>query len=211
MKDDCLFNRFLVNWLGLNIELRHLWLGRRLSYDWRWSVNCKNSRRTIRLILSISKRSSAWFIKFQPFTFHLRFLIYYQSFAQISYIVCRKLKVLLDDSTSRFFKFFVGILHFYNQVLVFLINFWSVFLIYLLLLRMSIDRVAHSHLVLVKCTIVGQIWDYQRVAYDCLHEKVVHLAYNSALRVICLTMGSEDFQDLILKNNLGKLVLEISI
>ncbi len=193
MKDDCLFNRFLVNWLGLNIELRNLWLGRRLSYDRRWSVNCKNSRRTIWLILSISKRSSAWFIKFQPFTFHLRFLIYYQSFAQISYIVRRKLKVLLDDSTSRFFELFVGILNFYNQVLVFLIYLWSVFLIYLLLLRMSIDRVAHSHLVLVKCTIVGQIWDYQRVAYDCLHEKVMHLAYNKCVKSLIPYNGVRGF------------------
>lgn len=182
MKDDCLFNRLLVNWLGLNIELRHLWLGRRLPYDRRWSVNCKNSRRTIRLILSISKRSSAWFIKFQPFTFHLSFIIYYLSFPQISNIFRRKLKVLFDDSTSRFFKLFVGILHFYNQVLVFLIYLWSVFIIYLLLLRMSIDWVAHGHLVLVECSIVGQIWDYQRVAYDCLHEKVVHLACNKCVK-----------------------------
>ena len=42
-------------------------------------------------------------------------------------------------------------------------------------------------------------------------KKLCILPTISALRVIYLTMGSEDFQDLILKNNFGKLVLEISI
>ena len=39
----------------------------------------------------------------------------------------------------------------------------------------GLERIPEGHLILVKCAIVAQVGDYQRVADYRLHELIVHL------------------------------------